>query len=320
MPLNEFDFIRRYLQVLPGGADVLLGIGDDAAVLRPQPGQDWCFSTDMMIAGRHFFADDDPADVAHKLVAVNLSDMAAMGAQPRWMLLGAALPDLDEAWLRPFCAALLGTAARHGVVLIGGDTTRGERVFSVTVAGILPSGQALRRSGAQAGDDVWVSGCIGSAAAGLQHCLGHIRLPEHLAALCISALRRPEPRVALGWALLPLAHAALDVSDGLLQDLGHILAASGVGAEVAADCVPCLPQLKTVLPPERYWPLLLAGGDDYELLFTAPPTRRAAIAAQADLGVPLARIGRITARPGLSCHDGDGRPLILEQYGYDHFA
>lgn len=321
MSLNEFDFIRRYLHAVPQDAAVLQGIGDDAALVRPAPGEDWCFSTDMLLAGRHFFADDDPADVAHKVLAVNVSDMAAMGARPRWALLGAALPGLDEAWLAPFCQTLSAQAAAYGVALIGGDTTRGERMFALTMAGTLPQGQALRRSGARAGDDVWVSGLLGSAAAGLQHLLGRIRLPENLAASCVHALRRPEPRVALGQALLPLAHAALDVSDGLLQDLGHILRASGVGAEVAATRVPCLPPLKDCLTPEQYWPLLLAGGDDYELLFTAAPAQRGAIAALgAALDVPLARIGRIRAETGLHCRDAQGRTLTLDRQGYDHFA
>ena len=177
MSLNEFDFIRRYLQAQPQTGAVLLGIGDDAALVRPEPGEDWCFSTDMMLAGRHFFADDDPADVAHKLLAVNLSDMAAMGARPRWVLLSAALPALDEAWLVPFCQTLFAQAAAYGVTLIGGDTTRGDLVLNITIAGILPQGRALRRSGAQAGDDIWVSGVLGTAAAGLQHLTGRIRPP-----------------------------------------------------------------------------------------------------------------------------------------------
>lgn len=322
--MGEFDFIRRYLQCQAEAPGVVLGIGDDAALLRPRAGFDWALSSDMLLAGRHFFADDDAADVAHKVLAVNLSDMAAMGAAPRWALLSAALPRLDEDWLGRFCTRLFALAAEYGVALIGGDTTRGDYVFNLTIAGELPAGQGLRRSGAQPGDDIWLSGRVGLAAAGLRQRQGCLKLPAATAAECVAALRRPCPRVALGQALLGVASAALDVSDGVLQDLGHVLRASGVGATVWAEAVPTLPALRT-LPPSVWQPLLLAGGDDYELLFTAPPARRAAVAAAGErLGIALSRIGAITAAgvPAdavVHCVDASGRSVILPRTGYDHF-
>lgn len=320
--MGEFDFIRRYLQAQTPPADVVLGVGDDAAIVRARSGFDWCFSTDMLLAGRHFFADDAPADIAHKVLAVNLSDMAAMGAAPRWALLAVALPILDDAWLRPFCQHLFALADQYGLTLIGGDTTRGDYVFSVTIAGELPHGQSLRRSSAQPGDDIWLSGQVGLAAAALQHRLGKIRLPESVFTVCQNALRRPVPRVALGQALLPLAHAALDVSDGVAQDLTHILRASDVGAVVRAATLPTLPALRRQCSDRELYPLLLAGGDDYELLFTAPAHRREIIAALAlTHRLPLTRIGHITADSGmLHCLAADGRPIHLNQQGYDHFG
>lgn len=319
MSLGEFDFIRRHLHTAPAEG-VLLGIGDDAALLRPRAGVDYCVSTDMLLAGRHFFGDEPPADIAHKVLAVNLSDMAAMGAQPRYLLLSAALPQLDEAWLTSFCRQLQAMAAEYGATLVGGDTTRGDYVFNITIIGELPAGQALRRSSAQAGDEIWVSGQLGLAAAGLQQRLGRLMLPENVAARCVQALQRPQPRLALGRALLPLAHAALDVSDGLAQDLGHILQASAVGADLDLPSLPTLPALRRLLPEQTLYPLLLAGGDDYELLFTAAAENRPAILAAASASeTPVCCIGRIRAESGLCCRQADGSVWPLERRGYDHF-
>ena len=207
--MNEFDFIRRYLAAHKQPENgVVLGIGDDAAVVRPSPGCDLHLSTDMLLQGRHFFADHPPDALAHKIVAVNVSDMAAMGAKPRWMLLAAALPALDENWLAAFCDSLFAQARRYGVSLIGGDTTRGDLCFSLTIAGETPRNQALRRSGAQDGDDIWVSGRIGLAAAALRHRLGVFRLPETLLAECEDRLLRPDARPELGRLLRGAAHAA----------------------------------------------------------------------------------------------------------------
>ena len=320
--MGEFDFIRQYLQRQQSGAEVVLGIGDDAAIVRPLPGLDWCISTDMLLAGRHFFADEAAADIAHKVLAVNLSDMAAMGAQPRWALLSAALPQLNPVWLSSFCDSLFSLAAAHGVTLIGGDTTRGDYVFNITIGGTVPQGQGLRRSGAQVGDDIWLSGRVGLAAAALQQRLGRLRLPETVFAECNQALLRPTPRVALGQALLGVASAALDVSDGVAQDLQHILRASGVGADVDTTQLPTLAALRQGLSESTLLPLLLAGGDDYELLFTAAPAQRAAVAAAGIAsGTALSRIGTITdQRAVLRCLDASGHPLKLDQQGYDHFG
>ncbi len=204
----------------------------------------------MLLAGRHFFPEVPPADLAHKILAVNISDMAAMGARPRWVMLSAALPALDPAWLQAFSGSLFAMLRQYGITLIGGDTTKGDLAFNVAITGELPAGQALRRSGAQNGDDIWVSGQIGLAAAALHHIWQKIRLPENLFAECEAARLRPTPRVALGQALLPLATAAQDISDGLAQDLGHILRASGTGAELFADHVPTAPGLRQCLPDQ----------------------------------------------------------------------
>ena len=319
--MTEFDFIRRYLQRQQPDRDVVLGIGDDAAIVRPRAGTDWCFSSDMLLAGRHFFADVAPADLAHKVLAVNLSDMAAMGAAPRWVLLSAALPQLDEAWLQAFCDSLFALAAQFGVTLIGGDTTRGDYVFSVTIAGELPQGMALRRDAAQRGDDIWVSGRLGLAAAALNRHWQTVQLPQEVFAQCERARLRPQPRVALGRALLPFAHAAQDVSDGLAQDIGHILKASGVGAELWVDALPSLPDLRACLPLERWREFVLAGGDDYELVFTAAPADRARVLAAAEQSTTaVTRVGRINDTGGLTMVAADGGEIQLTSLGFDHFG
>ena len=238
--MTEFDFIRQYLQ-RQKSEGLILGIGDDAAIIRPSNGFDLCFSADMLVKGRHFFEDVSPEDLAWKMLAVNLSDMAAMGAKPRWVLLSAALPELNQDWLKRFCDSFFALAARFDTVLIGGDTTKGDLVFNVTIVGEVPTGRALRRDAAEVGDDIWVSGRLGLAAAALNKHLGHYQLPSEIMAVCDDKLLRPEPRVSLGQALLPFAHAAQDVSDGLAQDVGHILKASAVGAEyLPIVCRRCL--------------------------------------------------------------------------------
>ena len=317
--MNEFDFIAQYLKQQHHDADVVLGIGDDAAIVRPRMGFDWCMSSDMLLAGRHFFADVDAADLAYKALAVNLSDMAAMGAIPRWVLLSVALPSLQSEWLRAFCDTLFAVCADYGLTLIGGDTTKGKLAINVTIMGELPQGQALRRDAAQVGDDVWVSGQLGLAAAALQHLQGKCVLPAHCFTVCEQALLRPTPRVALGQALLPFAHAAQDVSDGLAQDLGHIAQASAVGAVIEADKLPTLPALRACLP--QWAELALTGGDDYELVFTAAPQQRANIVAIGQkLNVPVQCIGSITQQTGVRILDKQGLPLSLTQLGFDHFG
>ena len=320
--MNEFDFIRHYLSRQQTDTEVVLGIGDDAAIVRPRSGYDLCFSSDMLLAGRHFLTDVAAGDLAHKVLAVNVSDMAAMGATPRWVLLSAALPYLDEAWLKDFCDTLFYQTRAYDITLIGGDTTRGDWVFNVTIIGELPQGAALCRSGAQPGDDIWVSGYLGAAAAGLASIQGKLSLPAEVDVACRTRLHRPQPRVGLGQHLLNVATSAMDVSDGLAQDLGHILQASAVGAHVEAALLPALPDLRRVLADERLFSLQLAGGDDYELLFTAPQqAREHVLAASRAAGVPVSRIGRITDNSGcLEVVDGNGDPVHLNHKGFDHFG
>lgn len=321
--MTEFDFIRTYLQKQQNDMQLILGIGDDAAVIRPSSGYDLCFSADMVLKNRHFFEDVAPEDLAWKVLAVNISDMAAMGARPRWVMLSAGLPELQEDWLHRFCNSFFALAQRFGITLIGGDTTRGDLVFNVTIVGELPRGQALKRNAAQLGDDVWVSGKVGLAAAALNCRLKKCRLPQTVFEQCEVELLRPEPRVALGQAILPLAHAALDISDGLAQDVGHILKASGVGAEIWADRLPTLSELKNSLTDEQWLQYTLAGGDDYELVFTAPESRRKDLLAAAEaVQTPITRIGKITDTGRLKILDkvSDGVEIALTSLGFDHFG
>lgn len=316
--VSEFDLIARYFDRPARSA--VLGVGDDAALIRPAAGMELAVSADMLVAGRHFLADADPAQLGHKALAVNLSDLAAMGATPRWALLSLALPAADEAWLAGLSQGFHALAERFDVDLVGGDTTRGPLNLSVTILGEVPAGHALRRDGARVGDDVWVSGELGGAALGLRHLLGEVALNEAEAAACLARLHVPEPRVALGFALGGVASSAIDVSDGLVADLGHILERSRVGAEIELAAVPADAALAARLDAAAL-NCLLAGGDDYELCFTAAPDRRGAIqAAGATTGVPVSRIGRIVAVPGLSIRRPDGSLLDMEVAGYDHFA
>ncbi|TCJ20226.1 thiamine-phosphate kinase [Parasulfuritortus cantonensis] len=316
---SEFDLIARYFD--RPAAHAVLGVGDDAALIRPGPGLDLAVSADMLVAGRHFFPDADPAQLGHKALAVNLSDLAAMAATPRWALLSVALPEADEAWLAGFARGFFGLAERYGVDLVGGDTTRGPLNLSVTILGEVPAGQALRRDGARVGDDLWVSGELGGAALGLRHLQGQLRLAEAEAAACLERLHAPEPRVALGRALAGLANSAIDVSDGLLGDLGHILERSRLGAEIELAALPVPAVLAARLPAPLALACLLAGGDDYELCFSAPPGRRAAVQAAAhSVGVAVSRIGHIGAEPGLRVRRPDGGLLDMEVTGFDHFA
>ncbi|KJV33945.1 thiamine monophosphate kinase [Aquitalea magnusonii] len=318
--MNEFDLIRQYF-TRPAPSAVL-GVGDDAAILRPTPGQDLHVSVDMLVEGRHFFADVNPQALGHKTLAVNLSDMAAMGAKPRWAFLSLALPQLDEAWARDFSRGLFALAGQYGVDLAGGDTTRGPLTLSVTIMGETPQGQALRRDAAQVGDDVWVSGELGLGAIAVavrNGLLADAGLSEDVLAACQCKLDFPVPRLELGQALLGVAHAAADVSDGLLADLGHILIASGVAAEIRADSLPSLLQLEA--ERARWLDYLAAGGDDYELCFTAPQAARETVeAAGKAAGCRVTRIGHIVAGSGVRLLDGQGVAITLKKAGYDHFA
>jgi len=313
----EFALIAKYF-TRPVQAD--LGVGDDAALIRVRPGYQLAVSADMSVAGTHFFADIDPFAIGWKSMAVNVSDMAAMGAEPKWATLSIALPEVDGSWLQRFSDGLFACADAFGVSLIGGDTTRGPLNIAINIMGEVPQGQALQRNGAQAGDDIWVSGVLGQATLWLQHRLGKLDVhAEELAALA-TAMHHPQPCVALGLALRGIASAALDISDGLLADLAHILEASAVGAELdwAAMPKPLLP-LSSVTDAVLQQ-AVLAGGDDYELCFTAAPQHRDALQAlSTQLGLHLSRIGKVTAHAGLQVLNGEAR-IDLSQKGYAHFG
>jgi thiamine-monophosphate kinase len=321
--MSEFALIARHFRRPAADPAVRVGIGDDAAIVRAAPGCELAFSVDMLVEGRHFLPDVDPAALGHKVLAVSLSDLAAVGATPRWALLAGALPEADEAWLAAFAHGLFALADRHGVTLIGGDTTRGPRNLCLTIIGELPAGTALVRAGARAGDDVYVSGTLGDAALALAGLERRMAMDGATLAALRPRLERPEPRVALGARLRGLATAAIDLSDGLTGDLQHILDASGVGAQVELARIPRSAPLDGLLHgATRSVALacLLAGGDDYELCFTAPSAHRAALDALAgDLGLALARIGVATAAPGLRVHDERGARLADLPRAFDHF-
>ena len=324
--MGEFDLIARYFTRPVRRA--ALGVGDDCALLAPAPGMQLAVSSDMLVQGRHFFADVDPERLGHKALAVNLSDLAACGARPLAFTLALALPPVDAPWLAAFSRGLVALADAHSCELVGGDTTQGPLNICITVFGEVPAGQALLRSGARPGDDIYVSGTLGDARLALEALQGHITLPADVLAAARLRLEQPTPRVALGQALRGVASSALDVSDGLLGDLGHILRASGTGAcidtfiaidLIAASALPI--SARGQFDPELFHQCTLAGGDDYELAFTAPVARRAAVAAAAlASSTPVTRIGRIEAEPGLRLVDAQGRPVVQRYASFDHFA
>ncbi|MGF6273618.1 thiamine-monophosphate kinase [Massilia sp. UYP11] len=320
--LSEFDLIKRFFQrERQARPDVALGIGDDCALLAPTPARQIAISSDMLVEERHFFAGADPVMLGHKALAVNLSDLAAMGARPVAFTLSLALPRADEAWLDGFSRGLFALADAHGCELIGGDTTKGPLNICITVFGETIPGHALRRAHARPSDDIWISGTLGDARLALAGCWKELELDPALQAQAAPRLHMPTPRVALGLALAeaPIAHAALDISDGLVGDLGHILAASGVGATLDVDALPAGPALarQDVALRRRF---TAAGGDDYELCFTAPASRRAAVLeAAAAAATPVTRVGTIEATPGLRLVDAHGAPLDLTLSGWDHF-
>lgn len=314
--MAEFDLIAKYFT---RQAEADLGVGDDAALISPRPGFQLAVSADMSISGTHFFADAQPYAIGWKSMAVNISDMAAMGAEPKWVTLSIALPDVDHDWLRGFSDGLFACADAFGVSLIGGDTTRGPLNIAINIMGEVPRGQALRRDGAQVGDDIWVSGCLGRAALWLQSQLGHLLLSADDIRMLAVAMHHPQPRVSLGLALRGVASAALDVSDGLLADLNHILQASKVGADLEWPAVP-QPMLQTAVEEHAWQQAVLAGGDDYELCFTAAPQHRELLLALAkQLEVPLSRIGKVTATAGLRILNGQSS-IDLSSKGYSHFV
>ena len=311
--MGEFELIRRFFDRAPNRA--LLGVGDDCALVRPNAGLELAITTDMLVEGRHFLPDVSPRSLGHKSLAVNLSDLAAMGAAPRWALLAIGLPSADEKWLDAFSAGLFALADRYGVELIGGDTTRSPlRTISIVALGEVPAGVAMYRGAARPGDDIWVSGELGGAALALK------RPGIEEAA---RRLHEPEPRVELGERLRGLAHAAIDISDGLTGDLRHILERSQAGAVIDYERIPRCAALRAMEgnEGELVRDCVLSGGDDYELAFTALPQHRQALEAlSVELSLPLSRIGSITAGDAkLVVRGPDGEPMKYRG-GYDHFS
>lgn len=313
---GEFELIRDYFQRPLADPDVRLGIGDDCALIAVPAGEELAVTTDTLVAGRHFPESAAPFDIGWKSLAVNLSDLAAMGATARWVTLALTLPTNDDAFLGEFARGFFALAAQERISLVGGDTTRGPLSITVTALGTVPAGAALRRSGARAGDDLYVSGTLGDAGLGLRLELDQWmdELPPEAREVALSRLHRPTPRLTLGIALRGHASACIDVSDGLAQDLGHILAASAVGAELELSALPRSAALATIDPAFADI-LALTSGDDYELLFAAPPSARAALGT---LPVPCARIGRLTGEPGLRFFR-EGTPVDMPVAGFTHF-
>jgi len=318
--LGEFELIRRFFDRGDRAADgVVKGIGDDCAVLAPTPGWQWLVSTDMLVEGRHFLSTVDPERLGHKALAVNLSDLAACGATPRAFFLALALPRADATFLEGFARGLFALADAHGIALAGGDTTAGPLNVCITVMGEAPQGQVLLRSGARPGEELWISGTLGDARLALEVFRGTLSLPGEQFAQVRRVMELPQPRLALGQALRGIASSAIDVSDGLGGDLGHVLKASGVGVELQVDALPRSAVL-AAQDPALQLECLLAGGDDYELVFTAPADRHQAVReAAARAGTPVSCVGRISAEPGLRLLDAQGQPMARRFASFDHF-
>ncbi len=316
--MPEFDLIARIHARAASRSDVLLGIGDDAAILRVPPGRDLVVAMDTLNSGVHFPEGTAPADIGWKALAVNLSDLAAMAATPAWCTLSLSLPTPEPAWVDAFLDGFLALAAQHGVALVGGDTTRGPLSICVTAHGLVEPRGALRRKGARVGDDVWVTGTLGDAAGALRQWQGGGEIDPALRA----RLDRPTPRVAAGHALAGIASACIDVSDGLLADLGHICRASRIGAVLDVDALPASDALRRAFDRQTVRTLQSAGGDDYELCFTAPKTARLALeSALCACDVSATRIGRITAETEvIHLHDADGAAWSPPRRGYEHFG
>jgi thiamine-monophosphate kinase len=318
---SEFEIIRRYFTRPVKRA--LLGVGDDCALIAPEAGAVFAVSTDMLVEGKHFSAGADPAKLGHKALAVNLSDLAAMGAAPRYATLALALPEADEAWLAQFAQGFFRLADAFGVELIGGDTTRGPRNISVTVMGTVPLQLALRRDGAKVGDEMWLSGCSGDAALALAHLDGRTPLGDAALAHCLARLHTPVPCVALGLALRGVATSAIDVSDGLVADVGHLGERSGVAVELRYAELPRSRALGACADERLTQECLLAGGDDYELAFTVSPDgHKHVVSIAAELGLTLTHIGSVTSgEPGLvSVYDASGKVMQVARRGFDHFG
>jgi thiamine-monophosphate kinase len=311
----EFDLIERIRRRVAARPDVLLGIGDDAALLQPPVGMHLVVAMDTLNSGVHFPPETAPADIGWKALAVNLSDLAAMGASPAWCTLSLSLPDASTGFVEGFLDGFLALAAHHDVALVGGDTTRGPLSVCVAVHGFIEPGQALRRDGACVGDDLWVSGTLGDAAAALSQWQAGGAIDPALRL----RLDRPTPRVSLGRALRGIAASCIDVSDGLLADLGHVCKASGVGAWLDVDGLPASPVLRASFDGEARRRLQATGGDDYELCFSAPASMREAVLEAASAHVPVTRIGRVVAGTGVSAVDRHGMAWARSSEGFRHF-
>jgi thiamine-monophosphate kinase len=332
--MGEFDLIERFfkapahaMQQQANHPAIQVGIGDDCALLQPTPGMQLAISSDMLVEGRHFFAHIDPYKLGHKALAVNLSDLAACGAKPLAFTLALALPEANAAWLEPFSRGLLALAAQHNCHLIGGDTTQGPLNICITVFGEVPKQQALLRSGAKAGDDIYVSGTVGDARLALEHFRGNVALPDDLFAQARVRMETPTPRVELGIALRGIASCAIDVSDGLLGDLAHILKQSKVGALIDTSIAINLIAIKSINTPakcqftlKKQLEYVLAGGDDYELVFTAPAAMREAVQAASKASATMVtRIGSVEAEMGLRLVDANGQRVENDFGSWDHF-
>jgi thiamine-monophosphate kinase len=318
MSLGEFDIISKYFANRGARDDVPLGVGDDAAVIDTQPGRRLVVAMDTIVEGVHFLSGAAAEDIGYRALAVNLSDLAAMGAQPSWMLLSLSLPNADERWLDAFAGGLFELAGAHDVALVGGDTVRGPLVITVQVGGWIERDRFLTRSGAQPGDEIFVSGIPGEAAAGLS-LLRRGAQQEEASARLRERFMRPTPRVDLGRALRTVASAAMDVSDGLLVDLEKLCAASGCGAQLDLDTLPASSAMQALFDEEECLQFALAGGDDYELLFCVTPANAAAARARSIVGTPVTRIGVMTAGKGVRCLR-KGHEYFAARAGYDHFA
>ena len=319
--MSEFDLIARYFTRPALTPAVSLAVGDDCALLQPRAGHELAISTDMLVEGRHFFQQADANALGHKSLAVNLSDLAAMGAQPLAFTLALALPSIDESWLSAFSIGLFALAEQHNIALIGGDTTKGPLTISITIFGEIPTGKALRRNQAQVGDDIWVSGTLGDARLALSALQAKLALDANALNQAAQHLHRPTPRNALGLALRDIAHAAIDVSDGLLGDLQHVLKQTNVGATLQADDLPLGEILKSTQTHNVCHEFAMNGGDDYELCFTAPAAKREAVQhAAAMSNTVVTRIGQITAARELKIVNAAGVALAISSNSYDHFT
>jgi thiamine-monophosphate kinase len=318
--LNEFELIRKFFSAQTVARDdVVLGIGDDAAVLAPPAGKQLVVTTDVMVQGTHFLPETDPASVGHKALAMNLSDLAAMGAEPAWFLLNLTMPQADAAWLVKFCEGLFALAQQHNVQLVGGNTARGPLAIAIEAHGFVNEGEALRRRGARPGDSIYVTGELGDAGLALRDRLGIQPLPSDDFARVRDRLDRPTPRVSVGKLLRRFASSAIDISDGLVADLGHILEASGAGALIVRDRIPLSDTYRKHLDATG-WEVALAHGDDYELCFTVSAGRDSEFARwQEKFDCRVSCIGEIVSGPGLQIFDAAGNPWQPAATGHDHF-